>query len=207
MDSPERPPPLLPVACTLTGIPGAFAERMAEYQRLFRPVPDRPQPDRGPGIRFRFRAEPGVEDWVRDLARREKACCGFFDFTVSTDGQEIRWDAAVADDERARQALDGFYRLPDTLTASGQAVRLLEGAVPGRPIRLVSRDDDAGTRARGAGEPQGGRAGAVAEQLLPRAEMNGKGQQAVFVHEVVVDERLSQLAAAVDLQLTAGPVP
>ena len=120
MDSPERLPPLLPVACTLTGIPGAFAERMAEYQRLFQEhLTGRSRT--GPGIRFRFRAEPGVEDWVRDLARREKACCGFFDFTVSTDGQQIRWDAAVAGDGPARQALDGFYRLPDTLTASSQA--------------------------------------------------------------------------------------
>ena len=120
MDSPERPTPLLPVACTLTATPGAFAERMAEYQRLFQEyLTGRSRT--GPGIRFRFRAEPGVEDWVRDLARREKACCGFFDFTVSTGGQEIRWDAAVADDERAWQALDEFYRLPDTLGASGQA--------------------------------------------------------------------------------------
>ncbi|MGH3068083.1 MAG: hypothetical protein ACRDND_01230 [Streptosporangiaceae bacterium] len=120
MDSPERPPPLLPVVCDLSGAPDAFAERMAEYQRLFRQyLTGRGRT--GPGIRFRFRADPGVEDWVRDLARREKECCGFFDFTVTTDGQEIRWDAAVADDEPARQALDEFYCLPDTLGASGQA--------------------------------------------------------------------------------------
>jgi hypothetical protein len=107
------------VACTLTGIPGAFAERMAEYQRLFsQHLTGRSRT--APGIRFRFRAEPGVEDWVRDLARREKACCGFFDFTVSTDGREIRWDATVADDEAARQALDEFYRLPATLRAGDQ---------------------------------------------------------------------------------------
>jgi hypothetical protein len=93
---------------------------MAEYQRLFQGyLAGRSQT--GTGIRFCFRAEPGVEDWVRDLARREKACCGFFDFTVSTDGHEIRWDAAVLDDEQARQALDEFYGLPDTLGASGQA--------------------------------------------------------------------------------------
>ena len=119
MDSPEHPPPLPPVACTLTATPGAFAERMAEYQRLFgQYLSGRSRT--AAGIRFRFHAEPGVEDWVRDLARREKMCCGFFDFTVSTDGQEIRWDATVADDEAARQALDEFYRLPATLRAGGQ---------------------------------------------------------------------------------------
>jgi hypothetical protein len=120
MDSSERPAPVLPVACTLTGTPGAFAERMAEYRRLFRQyLAERTRTAQG--IRFRFRADPGVEDWVRDLARREQECCGFFDFTVITDGQEICWDATVPDDEAARQALDEFYRLPDTLEARDQA--------------------------------------------------------------------------------------
>ena len=120
MNLPDRSYPVPPVACSLNGTPGAFGERMAEYRRLLgQHLAGHSRT--ATGISFRFRAEPGVEDWVRDLARREKACCGFFDFTVSTDGQEIRWDAAVADEEPARQALDEFYRLPDTLTASRQA--------------------------------------------------------------------------------------
>jgi hypothetical protein len=120
VDSPEHPAALLPVACTLTATPGAFAERMAEYRRLFQEyLAGRSRT--GPGIRFRFRAEPGVEDWVRDLARREKACCAFFDFCVTADGQDVNWDASVADDDAARHALDEFYRLPDTLGADDQA--------------------------------------------------------------------------------------
>ena len=120
MDSPERPAAQLPVACTLTGTPGAFADRMAEYRRLFgQYLAERTRTAQG--IRFWFRAEPGVEDWVRDLARREQECCGFFRFTVTADAGGIRWDAAVADDEPARQALDEFYRLPGTLGASDQA--------------------------------------------------------------------------------------
>ena len=119
MDSPEDPAPP-PVACTLTATPGAFAERMAEYQRLFRQyLTGRTRTARG--IRFRFRPGPGVEDWVRDLARREQACCAFFDFAVTTDGQQVCWDASVGDDEAARQALADFYRLPDSLGASDQA--------------------------------------------------------------------------------------
>ncbi len=35
--------------------------------------------------------------------------------------------------------------------------------------------------------------------------MDGKVQQAVLVHKVVLDEGLGQLAAAVDLQFPAGP--
>lgn len=107
-DRPQQQGP--PVACSLDGTPGAFAERMAEYRRLFgQHLAGRSRA--GTGITFRFRAGPGVEDWVRDLARREKACCAFFDFTVTADGQQVRWDVAVADGEAAREALDGFYHL------------------------------------------------------------------------------------------------
>jgi hypothetical protein len=110
MDLPDRLQPAVPVACGLSGTPGAFADRMAEYRRLFaRHLAGRSET--GTGITFWFRAGPGVEDWVRDLARREKACCAFFDFTVTADGQRVRWDVAVPDDEAARQVLAGFYRL------------------------------------------------------------------------------------------------
>ena len=68
---------------------------------------------------------------------------------------------------------------------------------------LVGGDDDTGARRRGAGEPQGGRLRAVAEQFLAGAEVNGKEEQAVFVDEVVFDERLGERAAAVYLQLVS----
>lgn len=119
MDLPDRPQPAPPAACELSAHPGAFAERMAEYRRLFgRHLAGRSRA--GDGIGFRFRAEPGVEDWVRDLARREQACCGFFQFAVTADDREVRWDASVAGGEAARQALAAFYRLPD---ATGAAPR------------------------------------------------------------------------------------
>jgi hypothetical protein len=107
---PGQPPPVI---CDMTGATDSLAERMDEYRRLFtRSLLGRSRtPDR---ITFRFRADPGVEDWVRDLARREKACCAFFDFTVDADGHEVWWEARVADDEAARQMLAAFYRLPDT---------------------------------------------------------------------------------------------
>jgi len=107
--TPGHPPP---VACDMTGATDTLAERMDEYRRLFRQslVGRSRTPD---SITFRFLAAPGVEDWVRDLARREKACCAFFDFTVGADGHEVRWEARVADDEAARQMLAGFYRLAD----------------------------------------------------------------------------------------------
>jgi hypothetical protein len=114
MDLHGLPAPPPPVVCDMTGATDTLAERMDEYRRLFtQSLLGRSRtPD---SIRFRFRADPGVEDWVRDLARREKACCAFFDFTVDADGHEVRWEARVADDEAARQMLAGFYRLPDTI--------------------------------------------------------------------------------------------
>ena len=76
-------------------------------------------------IRFRLRAEPGVAAWVRDLAAREKACCAFFAFHVTVEGDQVIWDCAVSDDDTARAILEEFYLLP--------------GLAPGRPEELSDR--------------------------------------------------------------------
>jgi hypothetical protein len=102
------------VACDMTNAPDTPQERMAEYRRLFRQhLLGR---DRTAGrIRFRLRAEDGVAAWVRDLSAREKACCPFFDFELSTADGVVRWDISVPDDEMARAVLDEFDR-----TTSGE---------------------------------------------------------------------------------------
>jgi hypothetical protein len=62
-----------PIICDMTGAADTISERMAEYRRLF--TQSLLGRDRtGTGIRFRFRADKGLEDWVRDLADREQAC-------------------------------------------------------------------------------------------------------------------------------------
>ena len=105
-----------PVVCDMSAAPDTLVERAAEYRRLFsQALTGRERSDAG--IRFRFRADPGVAQWVRDLAEREKACCAFFNFTVTVDDREVWWDASVIDDDLARQMLSEFYRLPDTLAA------------------------------------------------------------------------------------------
>jgi hypothetical protein len=101
-----------PIVCDMTNAPDTPAERIAEYGRLFR-VALVGRERTGDGIRFRFRAEEGVEEWIRDLARREQACCAFFSFAVSARGGEVWWDATVVDDDVARQILEEFFRLPD----------------------------------------------------------------------------------------------
>jgi hypothetical protein len=101
-----------PIVCDMTNAPDTPEERMAEYGRLFgRWLTGRERTS--DGIRFRFRAGPGVEAWVRDLATRELACCPFFRFVVAAGDGEVTWDASVIDDDLARRVLDDFYRLPD----------------------------------------------------------------------------------------------
>jgi hypothetical protein len=111
MDIPEAS---TPVVCEMTGARDTIQQRIAEYQRLFTQalIGRERTADR---IRFRFRAEPGVEAWVRDLAAREKACCAFFAFAVTAQDDQVLWDAAVPDTEIARAILDEFYAMPDTL--------------------------------------------------------------------------------------------
>jgi hypothetical protein len=110
------------VACDMSGAADTPAERAAEYRRLFtEALIGRERSEAG--ISFRFRADPGVADWVRDLADREKACCAFFHFTVTADSEEVRWDASVIDDVAARQVLAEFYRLPERLAAANTGGR------------------------------------------------------------------------------------
>ncbi|MFG1705793.1 hypothetical protein ACFLIM_21600 [Nonomuraea sp. M3C6] len=105
----------IPVVCDMTNAPDTPQERLEEYQRLFSQA--LAAKERTPeGIRFRFRAAPGVEAWVRDLAAREQACCAFFGFDVTLDGAEVVWDATVIDDAAARAVLEEFYLLPETGT-------------------------------------------------------------------------------------------
>jgi hypothetical protein len=110
-----------PIVCDMTGAPDTGAERLREYRRLFsQALAGREKT--ATGIRFRFRAQPGIEAWVRDLAAREKACCAFFTFTVTILGEEVRWDATVIDDDIARAILEEFYALPDTVAGGFEDV-------------------------------------------------------------------------------------
>jgi hypothetical protein len=123
-----------PIACDMTNAPDTGPERMAEYQRLFTGVLIGRERT-GEGIRFRFRASQGVEEWVRDLAAREKACCPFFDFSVTADGDEVRWDATVVDDDVARTVLDEFYAMPDNLSSGLEG---LEDRLKQRGLEIVT---------------------------------------------------------------------
>ncbi|NUT39754.1 MAG: hypothetical protein HOV86_07150 [Thermoactinospora sp.] len=106
------PPASTPVVCDMSTAQDTVEERLQEYRRLFgRHLAGRERT--GQGVRFLLRAEAGVEEWVRDLAVREKACCAFFAFEVSVEGEHVVWECAVSDDDNARAVLEEFYRLPE----------------------------------------------------------------------------------------------
>ncbi len=135
-----------PIACDMTNAPDTGPERMAEYQRLFTDALVGRERT-GAGIRFRLRADQGIEDWVRDLAAREKACCPFFDFSVATVGDEVHWDASVIDDDIARAILEEYYALPDNLSLG---VEGLESRLRQRGLTFVESRDGLVTEVRPA---------------------------------------------------------
>jgi hypothetical protein len=132
-------PATTPIVCDMTTAVDTGPERMREYQRLFaQALIGRERT--AEGIRFRLHADADVENWVRDLAAREKACCAFFDFDISTVDGEVHWEATVVDDDIARAILDEFYDLPDTV---GDGVDGLEQRLRGRDLQITA--NSAGT--------------------------------------------------------------
>ena len=139
------------VACDLSDAPDTGAERLAEYGRLF----DAAYVSRsraGDGVRWVLRADPGIEEWARDLADRENACCTFMTSTVTREGGHILWHAATVDDPTARAALDLFFGLPDQRWSSAEQM-LERWRATG--AGLVVREGD-GTRPATAGEVRQG---------------------------------------------------
>jgi hypothetical protein len=127
-------PTTTPIVCDMTSAPDTGPERMAEYRRLFsQALIGRERT--AEGIRFRLRATDGIETWVRDLAAREKACCPFFDYSITTDGEEVRWDATVIDDDIARTILDEFYDLPDIVN---EGIEGLEDRLTQRGLEIIT---------------------------------------------------------------------
>ena len=109
-----------PIVCDMTDAADTAEERMAEYGRLFaQALTGRERTDEG--VRLRFRADDGVEGWVRDLAARDKACCPFYDFAVTTTAGEVWLEVGVVDgvggDDVTRTLLDEYYDAPDTVAA------------------------------------------------------------------------------------------
>lgn len=129
--------PPIPIVCDMTDAPDTTEERLAEYRRLFgSDLIGRERTENG--IRFRFGVRDGLAAEIRDLAAREKACCAFFDFDIREHDDEITWDASVVDDPIARQILDEYYALPDSL--AGSAADLFDQFAD-KGLEIVVNDD------------------------------------------------------------------
>jgi hypothetical protein len=98
-----------PVVCTLEA--REQATRATEFREVF--VHLLATESIEGGFRWRFSAEPGLEEHLVDLARREHDCCRFFQFRVRTDGDHIVWETRAR--ETARSVLEELKRLPQTL--------------------------------------------------------------------------------------------
>jgi hypothetical protein len=110
-----------PIVCDMTGAPDTAVERLDTYAQLFADaLIGRERTD--DGVRFRFRADDGIEQRVHDLAALEKACCAFFEFSITVHGNEVWWDSTTIDDPIAHKILDQMYALPDTVNDGGPAL-------------------------------------------------------------------------------------
>ena len=85
------------IVCTLTD--DDARERLAEYARLFATA-YAGRERTATGMRWWLRAEPGVAEWARDLAARERACCAFLAIDVSVTGDRVLWEMTA--DPRGR---------------------------------------------------------------------------------------------------------
>jgi hypothetical protein len=117
----EIPASTTPIACDMSTAPDTGTQRVAEYQRLFAQALVSKERT-AEGIRFRLRADDGVEAWVSDLVAREKECCPFFGFRVAVADGHVLWDSWVIDDDIARAILDEYYMLPETASDGPEAL-------------------------------------------------------------------------------------
>ena len=94
------------MVCSLS--PSEGAARAQEIRGLARSALVARERD-GDRVVLRFATQPGVREAVADLARRERDCCGFLDFSVRVDECEVTLAIAAAPADRA--AIDVFYEL------------------------------------------------------------------------------------------------
>jgi hypothetical protein len=96
-----------PGACTLGR--GDLSVRFGAFAALFEHLS---AATRLPaGFRWTFRNVPGLERQLRELARKEHACCPFLTFAISVDGDELVWRACGSSEAEA--AIEAFYRMPE----------------------------------------------------------------------------------------------
>lgn len=72
------------------------------------------------GFRWRFRREPGLEARLQQLITAEHDCCRFFQFQLTTEGNEIVWETRAR--AHAASVMEEFSRMPERLRAEPRTV-------------------------------------------------------------------------------------
>ena len=97
----------VPIACSLNA--EAATDRMEEWRTALRTSVTRTTRSAVGRVDLRLADGPTAAGQMVDLARREKACCGFFTFTVEIDADGATMVVEVPDDAAA--VLDDFADL------------------------------------------------------------------------------------------------
>jgi hypothetical protein len=100
----------VPIACTLNT--DAATDRIEEWRSALRTsvtAATRTAPGR---VELRLAQGPSAAGLLVELARREKACCGFFTFAVQIDAEGATMVVEVPDEAFA--ALDAFAAMPSS---------------------------------------------------------------------------------------------
>ena len=86
----------IPIACSLSA--QDQEGRAREFRSISAKVVGREAT--AEGVRLRFQDEPGFAEQLADLTRREKECCPFFDFRITTIDDEVVLDVDAPADAR-----------------------------------------------------------------------------------------------------------
>ena len=87
----------IPIACTLT--PESAADRVEEWRAFFANWIEAAEKGSGE-LRLRLNRSESALVLAADLAEREKACCGFFEFSIELQ-PEARWLVVRVPDDAA----------------------------------------------------------------------------------------------------------
>jgi len=93
-----------PIACRLTA--EAQKGRREEAAALMERSLHSREPIEG-GLRLRFRGDPATDRELRELVRRERECCPFFDFSFEEAAPELVLEARAP--AEARGLLDELF--------------------------------------------------------------------------------------------------
>jgi hypothetical protein len=92
----------VPIACTLTS--NSAAARLEEWRRFFADFTEAAEQTSDIQVRVRLTNSTEALHAAVDLARREKACCGFFEFSIDVEADASWLSVKVPTDAKGTLA-------------------------------------------------------------------------------------------------------